>query len=416
MATVLCIRRSLRFVLCMLLLAIGSIAQAPALHAQSNAQNIANARRRMVAEEIQPHGIQDARLLDAMREVPREQFLPLNKRSVAYLNIAITFGEGHVMLPPLVTAHMIEQLEPKYSDKVLVVGTGTGYSSALLSRITNKVYTVEIDRATAATAEETFKRVKYDNISLKVGDGFEGWKEHAPFQKIIVECSPENVPQPLLEQLDEGGLLLIPIGVDFDQTMHLYKKVNGELSSISAWPTLLVPMKGRAEELKSSSDQPRVPAINNGGFEELLEGTKDVPVGWSYLRQGRVIEDNLSPEGKRCLQFTNETPGNAAMALQAFPVDGKTTSEITLSFRVMGKEIRPGQTRQQLPRVEVTFFDEKRRPVGGDWVGGWYMNFDWVKKDRRFTVPRLAKFAIVQLTMEGATGEIRFDDIRLTHQ
>ncbi|MGV3606304.1 MAG: protein-L-isoaspartate O-methyltransferase [Planctomycetaceae bacterium] len=401
----------------LLSLAIGLIletASNPAF-AQPGNQALASARQRMVREEIEAQGIKNAALLDAMREVPRDQFIPTHRRNVAYLNVAITYGDGHVVLPPLVIAHAIEQLDPKLNDKVLVIGTGTGYSTALLSRMSKEVFSIEIDRATALTAEETLRRLKYSNIQLKVGDGFEGWKEHAPFQKIIVECSPDTVPPALIEQLDEGGSLLIPVGDDYDQTMYLMKKVNGQLETVSMWPTLLVPMKGRAEELRSSSsEKPRPPSINNGGFEEIVPGSDNLPAHWTYVRQAKVIEGERFPEGNRALQFLNDTPGHLSTAIQAFPVDGKSVSEITLSFRVWGKEIRPGLTRQQLPRLEVRFFDEKRRPCGGDWVGGWFLTFDWVQKTRRFSVPRQAKFAIVQIGLDGATGEIRFDDLRIT--
>jgi protein-L-isoaspartate(D-aspartate) O-methyltransferase len=134
----------------------------------------------MVAEEIAAQGIENERLLEAMREIPREQFLPLNKRHLAYLNVAVTYGEGQVVLPPLVTAHAIERLDPQKADKVLVVGTGSGYSTAVLSRLAREVYTVEINPEIAKEAEETLRQLKCTNVKVRSGDGFEGWKEHAP--------------------------------------------------------------------------------------------------------------------------------------------------------------------------------------------------------------------------------------------
>lgn len=384
--------------------------------AQSGLRELLEARRRMVSEEIEAQGIENERLLEAMREVPREQFLPLPKRKLAYLNVVVTFGDGQVILPPLVTAHLIEQLNPQKNDKVLVIGAGSGYSTALLSRMCREVDAVEIDPAIAKTAEEVFARLKFTNIKMRVGDGFEGWKEHAPYQRIIVECSPENVPQPLVDQLAEGGVLLVPVGDEFDQTMHLCQKENGKLTTLSLWPTLLLPMKGKAEELRSQSATPRDPALLNGGFEELVPSTKDVPASWAYVRQGRAIADSSCPEGSNSLSFINVTPGVAATALQAFPVDGKKISELAIACKIWGKEVRPGQNRQQLPRVEVRFFDEKRRLVGGDWMGGWNMTFDWVKKDHVFAVPRQAKFAVIRIGLGGAVGEIRFDDFKLEYQ
>ena len=384
--------------------------------AQSGMRELLEARRLMVQEEIAAQGIENERLLEAMREVPREQFIPLYKRNLAYLNLAVTYGDGQVILPPLVTAHLIEQLDPQKNDKVLVIGAGSGYSSALLSRMCREVYAVEIDRNVAATAEETLNRLKYTNVKLRVGDGFEGWQEHAPYQRIIVECSPDSVPKPLVEQLAEGGVLLVPVGTEFDQTMHLCKKVNGELTTVSLWPTLLLPMKGKAEEFRSQSEKLRTPSILNGGFEEIVPKTTDVPASWAYVRQGRVITDSTCPEGKYSLSFINVTPVVAATALQAFPVDGKSISELTLACKIWGKEIRPGQNRQELPRVEVRFFDEKRRFVGGEWMGGWNMTFNWLPKEHVFSVPRTAKFALLRIGLGGATGEIRFDDFRLEYR
>jgi protein-L-isoaspartate(D-aspartate) O-methyltransferase len=399
-----------------LVMAVFSLASQQPASAQSGLRELLEARRLMVQEEIAAQGIENERLLEAMREVPREQFLPLSRRNLAYINVAITYGDGQIVLPPLVTAHLIEQLNPQKNDKVLVIGPGSGYSTALLSRMAREVYAVEIDPAVAKMAEETLARLKYTNVKLRVGDGFEGWKEHAPYQRIIVECSPDSVPKALVEQLAEGGMLLVPTGDEFDQTMHLCKKENGKLTTLSLWPTLLLPMKGKAEELRSQSEMPRDPSILNGGFEELVPKTKDIPAHWAYVRQGRAIADEFCPEGKNSLAFVNITAGAAATALQAFPVDGKKVSELSFACKVWGKDIRPGQNRQQLPRVEVRFFDEKRRLVGGDWMGGWHLTFDWLGKEHVFSVPRTAKFAVLRIGLGGATGEIRFDDLRLEYR
>jgi protein-L-isoaspartate(D-aspartate) O-methyltransferase len=219
-----------------------------------------------------------------------------------------------------------------------------------------------------------------------------------------------------VDQLADGGTLLIPVGEEFDQTMHQCKKENGQLVTLSLWPTLLLPMKGKAEELRSQSELRSEPSVRNGGFEDLVEGTTNLPANWFYVRQGRIIDDPLCPDGQRALQLVNKIPGAPAVALQAFPVDGMKIAELKLSFRIRGIDIRPGQNRDQLPRVEVRFFDEKRRLVGGDWTGGWYMTFDWIKKERSFAVPRQARFAVIRIGLGGGTGEIRFDDLKLVYQ
>ena len=146
---------------------------------------------------------------------------------------------------------MTEALDPQPEDKVLEIGTGSGYQAAVLSPLVKSVYTIEIVQELAEQASSDLARLKYENVYPRHGDGFKGWPEHAPFDKIIVTCSPESVPKPLVEQLKEGGLIVIPVGERYQQTLYLLRKENGEMKSEALRPTLFVPMTGAAEDTLS---------------------------------------------------------------------------------------------------------------------------------------------------------------------
>ena len=162
--------------------------------------------------------------------------------------MALPIGHGQTISPPFIVAYMTEQLDPQPTDKVLEIGTGSGYQAAVLSGLVKEVYTIEIVDALGRRAAADLKRLKYANVHAKVGDGYQGWPEHAPFDKIIVTCSPENVPPALTEQLKEGGRMIVPVGQRYQQVFHLLKKIDGKLVTEALRPTLFVPMTGEAEQ------------------------------------------------------------------------------------------------------------------------------------------------------------------------
>lgn len=206
------------------------------------------ARKRMVQRHLEERGIKNPRVLEAFRTVPRHQFLPPETRRHAYDDESIPIGEGQTITPPFDVAFMTEALDPKPTDKVYEVGTGSGYQAAILSRVVKDVYSVEIKEKLGQRAAEVLKKVGYTNVHTKVGDGYAGWPSEAPFDAIIVTCAPEKVPAPLVEQLKEGGRMVIPIGDRFNQTVYLMVKKNGKLTGRELRPTLFVPMTGRAQE------------------------------------------------------------------------------------------------------------------------------------------------------------------------
>jgi protein-L-isoaspartate(D-aspartate) O-methyltransferase len=265
-------------------------------------------------------------------------------------------------------------------------------------------------------------------VHAKVGDGYQGWPEHAPFDKIIVTCSPEKVPPKLVEQLREGGRMLVPVGERFEQVLYLFTKKNGELTRDTLLPVLFVPMTGRAEEGRVVQPDPANPSLGNGGFEQFHPAPVDpdaakqegeekppemIPDGWYYQRQLKLVEAADAPEGKHYVTFSNTSPGRGAQALEGMPVDGRKVKELKVTLWVKGKNIQAGSTNEQLPAVGVMFFDADRAQIGYTWVGPWRETFDWQRVSDKIRVPPKAREAIVRIGLLGATGEVSFDDLRV---
>ena len=207
------------------------------------AADFAAQRQRMVEQQLKPRGIKDERVLAAMAKVRREEFVPADTRSDAYEDGPLPIGYDQTISQPYVVAFMTEQLRPKPSDRVLEIGSGSGYQAAILAELVAHVYTIDIVEPLAKTAEATLQRLGYKNVRIKVGDGYKGWPEQAPFDAIIVTCAPENVPQPLVDQLKDGGRMVIPVGERFAQQLYLLEKKNGQLKESVTLPVRFVPMK-----------------------------------------------------------------------------------------------------------------------------------------------------------------------------
>ncbi|GAG34273.1 unnamed protein product, partial [marine sediment metagenome] len=221
-------------------------------------------RREMVRLAVQGAGITDRRVIDAILDTPREAFIPKDVRHHAYMDAALPIGHEQTISSPFIVAFMTESLDPQPTDRVLEIGTGSGYQAAVLSSLVKDVYSIEIVRPLGESARDVLKRLHYDNVHVRIGDGFKGWPQHAPFDKIIVTCSPESVPEPLKEQLAEGGSMVIPVGERHQQNLVLLKKVNGKLVPSALRPTLFVPMTGQAEDQREIMPDPANPEILNG--------------------------------------------------------------------------------------------------------------------------------------------------------
>jgi protein-L-isoaspartate(D-aspartate) O-methyltransferase len=370
------------------------------------------ARNKMVDEEIVAAGVKNKQVIQAMRDTPRHEFMPVRERKYAYYDMALPIGEGQTISPPFIVAYMTEAIDPQPTDSVLEIGTGSGYQAAVLSKLVREVYTIEIVETLGHRAEKALERLHYDNVHVKVGDGYQGWPEHAPFDKIIVTCSPEKVPSALAEQLKNGGRMVIPCGERYQQTLYLFKKTKGKLVSEALQPTLFVPMTGKAEAGREVLPNPAKPAINNGGFESVA-GNPPVPTAWHYQRQLEVLADQDAPEGRNYVTFKNTMPGRGSQALQGFAVDGRKVAQLQLSVSVRGRDIRPGQNAKQLPGVVVTFYDENRATVGEAGLGAWRGTFDWQTEGKTLSVSPKAREAVLRIGLFGALGEVSFDEIEI---
>jgi protein-L-isoaspartate(D-aspartate) O-methyltransferase len=391
------------------ILALGCFSER--LAAQSR-QEFEAARNKMVDREIVAAGVKNARVIEAMRQTPRHEFVPLNERKNAYLDMALPIGEGQTISPPFIVAYMTETLDPQPDDKVLEIGTGSGYQAAVLSPLVKEVYTIEIVEPLGRKAIKALERLRYDNVHAKIGDGYQGWAEHAPFDKIIVTCSPENVPPKLVEQLKEGGRMVIPMGERYQQSLYLLKKNEGKLETEALKPTLFVPMTGAAESQRRVRPDPAKPSIENGGFE-LAAGDPPEAAVWHYQRQMKIAADKAAPEGGQYAVFSNAEPGRGSQALQGFAVDGRKVKALDVSFYVRGRDLRRGPNADDTPKLAIIFYDENRGQAGLGIVGPWAGTFNWRREEKRIEVPPRAREAIMCIGLLGGVGEVAFDDIQL---
>lgn len=375
----------------------------------------AASRRRMVEDHLAREGITDERVLEAMRTVPRHLFVKPEHLRAAYFDQALDIGHKQTISPPFIVAYMTQVLDPQPTDRILEIGTGSGYQAAVLAELGAEVSTIEIVEPLGSAAAATLQRLGYDRVHVKIGDGFLGWPEHAPFDKIIVTCSPERVPPPLVEQLADGGRLIVPLGERYQQVFHVFEKRDGRLVDVALVPTLFVPMTGASESERRVLPDPRHPGIVNGGFERstVEPGKAD---GWHYQRRSRIIEGH-APEGRRFLEFSNGDPGRSAHMLQGMAIDGPTIGSVDVSLEVRLTDVGPGTRPQETAGLLMHFFDSRRAYLGSRSLGSWIADMPaWTAVSGRLEVPAEAAEAIVQTGLNGATGTLALDDLRLVPQ
>ncbi|ATX81041.1 protein-L-isoaspartate(D-aspartate) O-methyltransferase [Mariprofundus ferrinatatus] len=202
----------------------------------------------MVRDQIEHRGVHDARVLEAMRTVPRHRFVLPQDRCDAYGDFPLPIGFHQTISQPYIVAYMCELARLEPSDHVLELGTGSGYNAAVISRLVDHVYSIEIVPELARRAAEKLRQLHYDNITVRLGDGHDGWPEAAPFDAIIVTAAAEQVPQPLLDQLVEGGRLVIPVGSPFSsQELILLEKRQGVIRAAPKLPVRFVPLTGKGQ-------------------------------------------------------------------------------------------------------------------------------------------------------------------------
>lgn len=202
-------------------------------------------RELMVKTQLIPRGISDKRVLAAMERVPRHVFVDSSTVSNAYADMALPIGEGQTISQPYMVAVMTELLELSGTEKVLEIGTGSGYQAAVLAELSQEVFSIERIAALAERAKKKFQDLSYANIQIRVGDGTIGWPEEAPFDRIIITAGAPEVPKPLLEQLAEGGILVIPVGDRYSQQLLKSRKTGDRLTKEYHTPCVFVPLVGQ---------------------------------------------------------------------------------------------------------------------------------------------------------------------------
>jgi protein-L-isoaspartate(D-aspartate) O-methyltransferase len=211
------------------------------------APELREVRKRMVEEQIAARGIHDPRVLSALREVPRHEFVPAQLRPFAYEDHPLPIGHEQTISQPFIVAAMTELAELEPGDKVLEIGTGSGYQAAVLAALVRSVYSIEIVEPLAQRARQTLRRLGIDNVEVRAGDGFQGWPEQAPFDAILVTAAPPEVPAPLKAQLALGAKLVIPVGIDQQDLRVLTRTARG-FEERTVLAVRFVPMTGRAQE------------------------------------------------------------------------------------------------------------------------------------------------------------------------
>lgn len=205
-------------------------------------------REEMVSRQIEARGVKDERVLAAMRSVPRHCFLTGHTRYRAYDDSPVTIGWNQTISQPYIVAFMTEQLQLEGGEKVLEIGTGSGYQAAVLVKAGASVFSIEIVPELAEFARSNLSGPEYDGVSLRCGDGYKGWPEEAPFDRVIVTAAPDHIPEPLIEQLAPGGLMIVPVGKFFQELVLVEKKKNGRIKKKNVLPVRFVPMTGEAED------------------------------------------------------------------------------------------------------------------------------------------------------------------------
>ncbi|MGY8769886.1 MAG: protein-L-isoaspartate(D-aspartate) O-methyltransferase [Pirellulales bacterium] len=370
------------------------------------------ARKQMVEDVVVGNGIKDPRVIRSLGETMRHEFVSAKQRNLAYYDMALPIGQQQTISSPFIVSYMTESLNPRSTDRVLEIGTGSGYQAAVLSPLVKDVFSIEIVPELGRNAAKVLKRLKYANVHTKVGDGYKGWPEHAPFDKIIVTCSPEKVPVPLVQQLKEGGKLVVPVGERYQQTLYLFTKKDGKLVEQALRPTLFVPMTGQAEFRREVKPNPLKPQVQNGNFEEPVEEHGHMP-GWYYQRQFEVVKDTKSPVGDYHVLFKNEVGGRASMALQGFAVDGRAVKKLKVSAWVKSDGIFIGNKRKDLPSIAITFYDDTRRDLGRAIIGPFIGSQDWEQVQKEIRVPPDAREALFRIGLFGTVGELSFDDVKM---
>ncbi len=396
-----------------LILTVLALFVTPAIPDRCNAQSdaeFAKLRNEMVQEAIINAGVTHEKVIESVRNTPRHEFVPKRyRRDYSYIDGGVPIGESQTISSPFIVAYMTQELDPQPTDKVLEIGTGSGYQAAILSPLVKDVYSIEIVEKLGKDAAKVLKKLDYKNVHTKIGDGYKGWPEHAPFDKIIVTCSPEDIPQPLVDQLKDGGLMVVPMGERHQQTLYLLEKKDGEMVRKALRPTLFVPMTGTAEEQREKLPDPTDPKLINGDFEEGLNEQGFVK-GWYYQRL-LTLEEGDAPSGDFAVTFKNSNAGQTAHVMQAFAIDGRRVTQVEFGTSFACENVVVGTSKFDLPVAALSFYDEDRKELSNTYIGPFKNSEDWSDYKRRVRVPVGAQEGIVRIGLFGATGTAKFDNV-----
>ena len=214
-------------------------------------EDFAQQREQMVETQLESRDIQSERVLEAMKKVPRHLFMPASVRQYAYVDSPVPIGKGQTISQPYIVGLMTQTVDPKPGDRALEVGTGSGYQAAVLGELVQEVFSIEIIPDLAERAEKVLAESGYDNVEVRQGDGYQGWPEKAPFDIILITAAPEEIPQPLIDQLAEGGRLVVPVGPQEEiQTLTLVTREKGEVKRTYITDVRFVPMTGEVQQLR----------------------------------------------------------------------------------------------------------------------------------------------------------------------
>jgi len=202
-------------------------------------------RKQMVEEQLLPRGIKDSRVINAFYKVERHKFIPIEYRASAYGDFPVPIGEGQTISQPYIVALMTECLDLKGEERVLEIGTGSGYQAAILAELAKEVYSIERFESLAKNAQKVLDELGYTNIKIKVGDGTLGWQEFSPFARIIITAASPQIPLPLIEQLKENGKLVLPLGESFSQVLTVVEKKEGKIKTQEICGCVFVPLVGK---------------------------------------------------------------------------------------------------------------------------------------------------------------------------
>jgi len=238
-------------ILSFLLVSAGCSDDRPSTATGQEEATLTRARQSMIRDQLVVPGrdIKNPKVLEAMEAVPRHRFVPENERERAYGDHPLPIGHGQTISQPFIVAFMTEVLDPQPGDRVLEIGTGSGYQAAVLSPLVAEVFTIEIVEPLGKRATAVLDELGYDNVTVRIGDGYQGWPEEAPFDAIIVTCAPDAIPDPLVDQLREGGRMIIPVGRQHaTQHLILLEKRDGKVEQKSVMSVRFVPMTGKAQK------------------------------------------------------------------------------------------------------------------------------------------------------------------------